>query len=174
MGKGHTPTPRSAPPAAAMPGPELAAPDAGNTWAAAGFGAPATGPTALPPLLAAAAAPPLTDEERGSIEASVAFIAESLKEQWLDPGDEQEIVDHVAQWASVDERVGGTARLDRLLSLLAARAVTRATARSAWVDTTVGVLDTLWTELEDARLRVEALLAEGDVAGARDLALTLH
>ncbi|MEQ1856542.1 MAG: magnesium transporter [Longimicrobiales bacterium] len=35
-------------------------------------------------------------------------------------------------------------------------------------------MSTNQTELEDARLRVEALLAEGDVAGARDLALTLH
>jgi magnesium transporter len=35
-------------------------------------------------------------------------------------------------------------------------------------------MSTHQTELEDTRLRVEALLAEGDVTGARDLALTLH
>ena len=35
-------------------------------------------------------------------------------------------------------------------------------------------MSTNQTELEDARHRVETLLAEGDVAAARDLALTLH
>lgn len=99
------------------------------------------------------------------MDADVEAIAAKLKEQVLDAEDEQEVVGLIAKWADSDAVAAGhghapAGALDRFLTKLKLRPVTRATMRSAFVDTTVNAFDSLFHELEDDRLaRFEALLA---------------
>jgi hypothetical protein len=128
-------------------------------------------PPATRPLSPAAAAGPAKDagglqtslgnraaaDERARMEAEmdvdVEVIARRLKEQVLTASEEREVLAVIRRWA-------GTPSFDRFVTKMKIRAIRRATLRSAFMDTTVNLFDTLFHEMEDDRLvELERLLA---------------
>jgi hypothetical protein len=89
----------------------------------------------------------------------VAFITAKLKQQVLDSGEEQELLDRVKAWAGWDESWAatggaGTPFLDKFLVLLKTRTFPRATARMLFGlagDEWINAYDGLFYELEGPR-----------------------
>ena len=87
--------------------------------------------------------------------ADMETVVGLLREQILDAGEEQRIVDIVRQWRDTDRRLGpgsGTPHLDRFLLMTKMRAYTRSTGRSGFMDQMAMVYEDLFRELEDERL----------------------
>lgn len=82
-------------------------------------------------------------------------IVALLSEQRLDAGEEQRIVDMVAEAAG-----RGSRHFDSFLLKLKTRVFSRSTARSGWVAQWFNAYDLLWHELEDERLERFARLVK--------------
>ena len=110
---------------------------------------------------AAADAPPgdtsagetkVSAETEAEMRTDVDVIVETLREELITAGEEQQMLDRIAKWERADPPGGATPHLDKLLLLLKMRAFTRSTASSFWIEQTVNAFDELWREFEDERL----------------------
>lgn len=87
--------------------------------------------------------------------ADIETVVGLLREQILDAGEEQRIVDIVRQWRDADRRLGpgiGTPHLDRFLLMTKMRGYSRSTGRSGFMDQMAMVYEDLFRELEGDRL----------------------
>lgn len=94
-------------------------------------------------------------ESVAQMAADIETVVGLLREQILDAGEEQRIVDIVRQWRDADRRLGpgsGTPHLDRFLLMTKMRGYTRSTGRSGFMDQMAMVYEDLFRELEDERL----------------------